>query len=165
MAELTVSPPKGRRTPPPRIDLTPMVDLAFLLLTFFIFNTTMTRPAAMTTLLPADSKDSSAIARSGAVSLIAGANGILFYTGNDLQSGITIDYNTPDVLRKNLLLLRQQLLRQSGHDDKLFVMIKPTTRASFGSVVNLLDEMTICQMKRYTLTDLLPEEERLTAGL
>jgi biopolymer transport protein ExbD len=165
MAEITATPQNGRRTAPPRIDLTPMVDLAFLLLTFFIFNTTLTRPTAMTTLLPADSEDSTNIARSGAISLVAGENGILFYTGDEVSSGKQIDYNTPEVLRANLLMIQQNLLRTDGNDDKLFVMIKPTSKAAFGNVVNLLDEMKICSMKRYTLTDLSQEEALLFSAL
>ena len=165
MAEITVTPQNGRRTAPPRIDLTPMVDLAFLLLTFFIFNTTLTQPTAMTTLLPADSEDSIHIARSGAISLVAGEKGILFYTGDEVSSGKQIDYNTPEVLRANLLLIQQNLQRTHGNDDKLFVMIKPTSNAAFGNVVNLLDEMKICNMKRYTLTDLSQEEALLFSAL
>lgn len=165
MAEITATPQNGRRTAPPRIDLTPMVDLAFLLLTFFIFNTTLTRPTAMTTLLPADSEDSTNIARSGAISLVAGENGILFYTGDEVSAGKQIDYNTPEVLRANLLLIQQNLLRTDGNDDKLFVMIKPTSNAAFGNVVKLLDEMKICSMKRYSLTDLTQEEAHLFSGL
>jgi len=165
MAEITATPQNGRRTAPPRIDLTPMVDLAFLLLTFFIFNTTLTQPTAMTTLLPADSEDSIHIARSGAISLVAGEKGILFYTGDEVSSGKQIDYNTPEVLRANLLLIQQNLQRTHGNDDKLFVMIKPTSNAAFGNVVNLLDEMKICNMKRYTLTDLSQEEALLFSAL
>ncbi len=163
MAE--ISAPNGKRTLPPRIDLTPMVDLAFLLITFFIFNTTLTNPTAMTTLLPADSTDSTQVAQSGAVNLIAGENGILLYTGDRIHEGKKLDYRAPELLRTHLLSIQQNLLRREGNDDKLFVMIKPTGKAEFGNVVNLLDEMKICSMKRYTLTDLSAEEAALFAGL
>lgn len=165
MAEITATPQNGRRTAPPRIDLTPMVDLAFLLLTFFIFNTTLSRPVAFTALLPADSTDSTHIARTGAVTLVAGEKGILFYPGNDFSAGVPVDYKTPELLRAKLLSVQQNLLRHEGNDDKLFVMIKPTSKAAFGNVVNLLDEMKICSIKRYTLTDLSWEEAGLFAGL
>jgi len=165
MAEITGTPQNGRRTAPPRIDLTPMVDLAFLLLTFFIFNTTLTQPTAMNILLPADSKDSTNIPISGAVSLVAGESGILLYVGNNMTEGKKIEYNNPEVLRANLLIIQQNLLHTEGNDDKLFVMIKPTSNAAFGNVVSLLDEMKICSMKRYTLTDLSIEEALLFAAL
>jgi hypothetical protein len=119
----------------------------------------------MTTLLPADNKDSTKIPRSGAISLIAGEKEILFYTGDEIAAGKKIDYRNPEVLRANLLMIQQNLQQTHGNDDKLFVMIKPTANASFGNVVNLLDEMKICRMKRYTLTDLSQEEAHLFTGL
>ncbi len=86
MSELTVQPQNGKsRLTAPRVDLTPMVDLAFLLITFFLFNTTLTNPTAMTTILPADTKDSSTIAESGAVSIIAGKENMLVYNGSHME--------------------------------------------------------------------------------
>lgn len=74
MAEITASSKKSPRLSGPRIDLTPLVDLGFLLITFFVFTATLSNPTAMTTILPADSKDSSKVAESGAVSLVAAAD-------------------------------------------------------------------------------------------
>lgn len=160
MAEITASNSKGKgsKLRAPHIDLTPMVDLSFLLITFFIFTATLNNPTAMTTLLPADSTDSSKVPQSGAVSLVAGQDKVFFYTGNNVQDAIGIDYSSSTELRNRLFTLQNQLISVDGNDDKMFVMIKPSDRAEFGRVVDLLDEMKICQMKRYTLTDPTKDE-------
>jgi biopolymer transport protein ExbD len=164
MTELTnASVNTNRRVQAPRIDLTPMVDLAFLLITFFIFTATLSEPNAMTTLLPANSNDSSTVAQSGAVTLIAAKETLLYYQGENPAQSIALDYNNPQALREKLIPLQQHLIRTEGNDDKLFVMIKPTDRASFMHIVQLLDEMKICQVKRYTLTDMNATEIGLFA--
>jgi biopolymer transport protein ExbD len=166
MSEITTTPSKGKsRLTAPRIDLTPMVDLAFLLITFFIFNSTLTTPSAMTTLLPADSKDSSRVAASGAVTIIAGKENMLVYNGDDMDRIQTINYANTQDLRSTLLSLQKQLISKEGNDDKLFVMIKPTDETAFLHVVDLLDEMKICMIKRYTLTDATAPEISMIAGL
>ena len=153
MAGLTADSVNRSRLATPRIDLTPLVDLGFLLITFFVFTATLSNPTAMTTLLPADSKDSSMVAESGAVSLVVAADKMFFYTGNDIQSAVGIAYGNNNELRKKLIGLQQRFMATEGNDDKLFVLIKPLNNAPFGSIVDLLDEMKICSMKRYTLTD------------
>ena len=161
MTDITATNQKGSKLQAPRIDLTPMVDLGFLLITFFVFTATLNNPAAMTTLLPADSTDSSKVAASGAVTLVAAKDKVFFYTGSNIDQAIGIAYKTPLELRQKLIQIQQWLLAKEGNDDKLFVMIKPSSGAEFGHVVDLLDEMKICQMKRYTLTD--PTEQELKA--
>ncbi len=161
MAEITASSKKSPRLSGPRIDLTPLVDLGFLLITFFVFTATLSNPAAMTTILPADSKDSSKVAESGAVSLVAAADKLYFYTGHHLEGAVSMGFDETDALRKKLIGLQQRLILTEGNEDKLFVMIKPSEKASFGHIVELLDEMKICQMKRYTLAD--PTADELAA--
>src|SRR4051812_45046260 len=93
MAELDISTNKRRRTgvnklhrKSTRVDLTPMVDLGFLLITFFVFTTSMTQPKAMNLLEPID-KEPQPVPQSGAMTIILAENNqIFFYNGIFHQS-------------------------------------------------------------------------------
>src|ERR1700683_3941308 len=61
-----------------KVDLTPMVDLGFLLITFFIITTTLALPRTMPLVTPA-SGDSTNISKAVVLTLIASANGKVFY--------------------------------------------------------------------------------------
>src|SRR5688572_9822690 len=70
------------------IDMTPMVDLAFLLLTFFIFTTTFSKPKTMDITMPVkdniEDKDRTKVPASQTMSIILTANDrIIWYMGQD----------------------------------------------------------------------------------
>lgn len=146
-----------------KVDLTPMVDLGFLLITFFIFTTTLSTNTVMNLAMPKDSADSTKIAASGAVSLIASKDEIVFIQGNEKKSIKTYRWNDIASLRQQLIASKHALIKANGNDDKLFVMIKPINNSSFGQVINLFDEMTICGIKRYSMTDPSVQDEALAA--
>ena len=155
MQEITAS-GSGRRAQAGRVDLTPMVDLGFLLITFFIFTTTMSTQTAMKLMMPADSNDSTKVAASGAITLVARNSGIGFMRGNSFAEE-QVPWNDKAQLRDKLLQVRKELLQASGNDDKLFVHIVPAGTARFGQIIDLLDEMTICGIRRYALGSVMME--------
>jgi biopolymer transport protein ExbD len=155
----------GRRMHSVKVDLTPMVDLGFLLITFFVFTTTMSEIKALKLVMPKDDGKGTPVAESGTVTIIPGEHRLWYYEGEfpGSKSGIKpIPYTRIDQLRTNLVQLKNKLTGINGNDDKLVVMIKPLKNASFNNIVNMLDEMKICGIKRYALMDVSVGEEELT---
>src|SRR5688500_19747473 len=81
-----------------RVDMTPMVDLGFLLITFFIFTTTMSTPSTMRLTMPKDEKNEenqNEAKASGALTLmLARDNTIFYYPGELAPDGSNLQYKT-----------------------------------------------------------------------
>lgn len=170
MAEIITSRSGGkkglRKNYSTKVDLTPMVDLGFLLITFFIFTTTLSTSTVMGLMMPKDSPDSTKVPASGAVSLIAAKDAVYWQLGNDRKTAKTIGWQHLDSLRYQLLHTKQALIQQHKNDDKLFVLITPHNSSNFGQLMKLFDEMTICGIKRYSLTTISAEDAvRIDAAL
>jgi biopolymer transport protein ExbD len=174
MAEITSaaagSKPGGRRGKKlsTRVDLTPMVDLGFLLITFFIFTTTLSEPSAVILVMPADGGESMPTKESGSLTVIPLANNRIFYYHGRLQepmpagsSGI-VGYSYADGIGKVIRDKQQFMeLKKPMSARELMLIIKPTNSASYQNVVDILDEVTINDVKSYALTDISIAEIRM----
>jgi biopolymer transport protein ExbD len=136
-----------------RVDLTPMVDLGFLLISFFVFTTSIAHPTAMTLKVPADSKDSSKAPENKTLSLILAADNVIYaYNGNEINNLRDLG-NSPAALRSAILQKKIIIKTYYGSDSDMVVLIKPTPDATYANVINALDEMQICAIKTYVLMD------------
>jgi biopolymer transport protein ExbD len=136
-----------------RVDLTPMVDLGFLLITFFIFTTAMSKPTELKIFLPESVPDKfrQPTPASGALTLLLAAdNRIFYYEGNDPGQMHPVDAKTI-----RLVILDK---KKRTNPEKFMVIIKPGRNSNFETLVNVMDEMTIDNVKRYAMVDLDPEE-------
>jgi biopolymer transport protein ExbD len=165
MAEIITTPntTSKRRSvrKPLRIDMTPLVDLGFLLITFFIFTSTMAEPYATQLFMPADGP-STTYKESGTLTVLLDKDNRIYYyegrwdvavknkavktTGYDLQHGLG------HVIRQ-----KQQHLGKQRED--LMLIIKPLDEASYANVINTLDEVLINGIKRYAITDPTQKEK------
>ena len=149
-----------------RIDMTPMVDLGFLLITFFIFTATMSEPKAMSLSMPKEQGDSTQIKQSRSLTLIlAGNNKVYAYEGmwddalkynRIVESGYDVREGIGKLIRQ-----KQQKLQASDKDgiDALTLMIKPASVSSYKNLVDALDETLINNVKRYAIVDLSTREK------
>lgn len=139
-----------------RVDLTPMVDLGFLLITFFIFTTTMSKASAMNMNLP-DDRDSSvtdAICKSCVLTVIAGENNQLFYYEGDDYNAVykTTDYTASGI--RQLIQNKKIKVFNARGVDEMKLIIKLSQNSSFKNMVDLIDESNITCVKRYYLANL-----------
>ncbi len=147
-----------------RVDLTAMVDLGFLLITFFMLATTMNKPKTMEVNKPAkdeekEEKKEDPIKMSKTATLMLGAKDKLYaYVSPDeidLEVPLeidSIDYS-PRGLRKFVQRRQNEVEEQWGDREMLFVMIKPLPSSSVKNIVDVLDEMTISEVKRYAIME------------
>jgi biopolymer transport protein ExbD len=143
-----------------RVDLTPMVDLGFLLITFFIFTTTMTQPTAMRLILPKDVPDDELIKEPehAVITLMPSKNDLIFYyEGKDPTKIQKADFGS----------IREIVLTKKRHTDpKWFeVVLKPSKEANYKNAVDILDEMKIDDVHHYALVTITPVESRLIEAM
>ena len=152
MAELTTN------TRQPRVDMTPMVDLGFLLITFFVFTTTFTSNRMMALNMPDKTNEPGPILKySNTLTLILGKDNRIFWHQKgpkDLNEGILSETSFGTTLRKLIIERRQK----SENIKNFTVIIRPTDEANFKNTVDVLDEMKITNQLLYVLTDISPKE-------
>jgi len=156
-----------------KVDLTAMVDLAFLLITFFMLTTSLSKPQSMPLGLPAKDDTLTKIKplktdQRRTVTIILGAKDqVKWYHGllDAPEVGgapTTTDY-TKDGIRKELLKRVKSIPEVMGDKDKgMIVIIKPTKKSTYKNLVDILDEMAICKVPTYAIVnEFSPEENKL----
>jgi len=143
-----------------RVDLTPMVDLGFLLITFFIFTTTMSQPTAMKLNLPKDTdkpEEQNKVKESGVLTLMLGKNDQVYYYEGTLAP------DASNFKSSNFKEIRNEILtKKKSTDPKDFVVvIKPDKDCTYKNVVDMLDEMLINDVKRYATVEISDVEYQL----
>jgi biopolymer transport protein ExbD len=167
-----------------RVDMTPMVDLGFLLITFFIFTSTMSTPTTMALNMPKDEKDEknqNEAKASGALSVFMGkGDQVYYYEGELAPDGSNFKSTNFKGIRDVIIDKKKSVIAQHQHnqqceeirarkngdpnsckDRDFVVVIKPNPEATYKNTVDMLDEMTINGVKRYALVDIVKVEEDL----
>lgn len=140
-----------------RIDMTPMVDLAFLLLTFFVMTTTLNKPQTMEITMPEKPKQEDKqplVNEKRVLTLVLGEKDkIYWYLGiTDPKVNIT-NFSTDGV--------RKILLKENAQIQEMVVLIKPSDESKYKNVVDILDEMSITNISRYALVDITGIDKEL----
>ncbi len=140
-----------------KIDMTPMVDLAFLLLTFFVMTTTLNKPQTMEITMPEKPKAEDqppVVNEKRVLTLVLGSDDkIYWYLGiTDPKINVT-NFSTTGV--------RSILLRENAQIKDMVVLIKPSDESRYKNVVDILDEMNISNIARYALVDITEVDKQL----
>ncbi len=180
-----------------KIDMTPMVDLAFLLLTFFMLTTTFSKPQTMEINMPVKDGEKTPVAASTAMTIILSEKDKVYYYFGIEDPKVELTNFGPDGLRKVLLernkktidqvaelkkkfdarkiaetdkekeqkQLKKDINKIKGDKNALMVLIKADDKAKYKNVVDILDEMSICNIGKYALVDVTPIELNLIKNL
>lgn len=177
-----------------RVDFTPMVDLGFLLITFFMLTTTMSKPTVMEINMPLKDntikeEDQNKLKASQAMTImLTGKDQVLYYMGLDKDKSVVTDYSAKGIRE---VLLRESRMRNPNLDSipvyeqmarvkkitqeeynehavrlksqkqNLWVVIKADDKSRYNNLVDILDEMLICNIGSYAIVDIAPEDEQL----
>ena len=141
-----------------RVDLTAMVDLAFLLITFFILTTTLQKPQSMDVTMPVEAPPGG-VALSQTMTVLLGANNKLsWYIGQPdapVNGPNVVDFSSKGI-RKVLIAQSARLKREQGKD--LIVLIKPSDQSKYDNLVNMMDELNITDNKIRAIVDITPAD-------
>ena len=160
-----------------KVDLTAMVDLAFLLITFFMLTTTLSKPQSMSLGLPdkedkPDPKNQVKVDENRTMTILLGDNDKLVrYVGlllaTPVKGGAPKDFSYgKGGIREELLARKKLVLEYTGNKDKgMIVIIKPSKKSNYRNLVDILDEMAIVDVPTYAIVnDYTPEEKKLLEG-
>jgi biopolymer transport protein ExbD len=150
-----------------KVDMTPMVDLGFLLITFFVITTELSKPTVMDLYMPKDGKPMP-LGESNALSILLGRNNILYYYNGNWADAkkrneiFTTTFSASNGLRKIIndkqKYLDETISKNKEGRDGLMLLIKPGKETSYKNVVDVLDEATINVVKKYAVVKLSDDE-------
>jgi biopolymer transport protein ExbD len=171
MATINEKPTSGSRPQrtSAKVDFTAMVDLAFLLITFFMLTTSLAKLNVMPLIMPEDQgvTDPPKTADSKVLTLLlAGNDKIYYYEGINNARLDSTDYSSGGI-RKVILDKKHKVDALFGVKMKadtkkpdvqktvseLTILIKPMTQSRYKNMVDVFDEMKICSIAYYMMLD------------
>lgn len=165
MAEI-IGKQSGKRSLPPRVDLTPMVDLGFLLITFFMFTTTLAQPKLMEIQMPynAPERPSAIPEESTLVVMPAAGHRYAWFRGGDAERA-ELNWCPAKELREVLISETKRVRDLPGtlsvQAHNLHLIIHPDTGSRYEDLVRILDEVEIVGVPYYFIGGISREESAL----
>ena len=150
------------------IDMTPMVDLGFLLFTFFVFTTTISSPTVTDLYMPKDGLITNRLPESLALTLLLADDNKIYYYHADFTEAVKANnifetgYSTTSGLGKIIRQKQKDIDTRGKFADGrhgLMLLIKPGSKSSYKNVVDALDEAVINDVKKYAILE--PDEDEL----
>jgi biopolymer transport protein ExbD len=158
-----------------RVDLTPMVDLGFLLITFFLFTTTLAKPKVMQIVMPykdknLDEKDQSQLKADQAMTILLSKDHRIYYYDGigdkpDAPPDVKVTYFKPTGGIRDIIIDKINRVKQlqaqgilNAKNDAAF-LIKPDVTSTYDDFVRIMDEMNINDVKIKAVVDISPVDQ------
>ena len=136
-----------------RIDMTPMVDVAFLLLIFFMVTTVFRTPQALEINLPPDQESQVEVAESKVLTLrVLDTERVYWKRGTDPWARTDVEKLT-------------DVFNGFRNNKDLVVVIKIDREARFNNMVKIIDELDMANLTRFSLATLTPQEKQEVQAL
>lgn len=143
------------------VDFTPMVDLGFLLISFFMLTTSLAKPVAMNLSMPVKEKNDekkAEIPESKVLNILCDKDDVIWYYEGFVAAGLKKTTFAPDGIRQVILDKQKTVDAKWGKDDKgstqTICLIKLTNDANYNNMVDVLDEMDITGTKIYAIQEI-----------
>jgi biopolymer transport protein ExbD len=133
-----------------RIDMTPMVDVIMLLLTFFMLTTVFTTPQTMEINIPPEQDVKVDVPESYLLTLRVIENGTIYYN---------IGVNTPKAIA--FKELHQFFIDHLKETPKLICLLKVNRKGTYDMMVNIMDEINLAGLTRFSLAPFTDADERV----
>ncbi len=152
------------------VDLTAMVDLAFLLITFFMLTTSLSKPQSMNLAMPDKNKEQIDepvfdVADDRTLTILLGEkNKMVWYYGlpkTPIEGPTVVGYGKNGI-RKELLSKTKSVVAKYGDPKKgLIVLVKASKKSTYRNLVDILDEIAITKVPTYAIVDIAPEDKAM----
>lgn len=158
----------------PRVDLTAMVSVSFLLIVFFMLTSFLARNNAMELEMPDKVEEDDHVISCGEglsedrlMTIVLDNNKIISYSGRlefPIEDPKEYSYGNDDLIRE--MIRKNQTIQNIYGDPKkgLIVFVKSSKQSTYGNLVNVLDKLAIARTPTYAVVDITPEEEALLAS-
>ena len=132
-----------------QMDLTPMVDLGFLLITFFILSTTLSKPNSTDLLMPKDSDIKTILKASAVLTIMPVRNDVIdYFEGRNNVNG-KMKHCSYAELRSVIQQKKDKVARVLGDKNETTIIIDPGPESSYKNFMDLLDEIQINDIRHY----------------
>ncbi|WP_375180801.1 biopolymer transporter ExbD [Chryseobacterium sp.] len=149
-----------------RVDMTPMVDLGFLLITFFMFTTNFTKPNVMDLGLPAKDPHPPTISdvvidQKNQITFILGKDNRVFYHQSYKEELNKNNLKETNFSGINITKIISEAYNNAPNKGKFTIIVEPTDDANYKNLVDVLDNIAISKKERYGVTDIKPWEKKV----
>jgi biopolymer transport protein ExbD len=135
-----------------KIDNTPMVDIAFLLLTFFMLTTTLNKPQTMEINLPPSNDVSVEVAQSNLMTLRVKEDGSIYW-----------NVGVEDPQKIEFKSIKNFLIQKNQENPKLITLIKIDRKGKYSTMVDIMDELNVANVTRFSIAPMQEADKRILA--